>query len=601
MVNTPPPPIRLKDLYNQTIENLDMLNQDIAKIEIKESFSDTCKKSQHLIDEMKGEFLKVASESQDEEWDTFTIALYGETNAGKSTLIEGLRILFEGEMDRDISNCLDMPSPSQDLKTMMADGEIIGDGRSDFTRKVQTCHFSRNGQNFALLDVPGIEGKEVEVIKEIERATKKAHAVFYITAESNPPQSGTLEKIKNHLGAQTEVYAIFNKPINSLEQIENLTEFVAENEKEGLEELDQKMKDALGNHYAGCHTLSAKIGFLAIAKNPTPELEKEQKKFLKEFSREELLEKSQLKHFANFLETQLVVDTQKKIEASNTNKARVILEKCQKTLEDISDHFCSICEKSLKEYLEVEGALQGVLAVSKSKIERNFNNALDKTFNSIRATLYGKIEIEIENSDLQNYFNNVVERQLQELNNVMRDSLQDPIKELEFDIEKIMKRSIKKTNQAIRQSEESQLRAYANLSVESEFNTAALLSGLGGGAAAVFTAINFWNPIGWTIAGFTALASLASFFGLTSDLKSKQREAIDKELRRIKNQIKGDIQTAKEQVFEKLEMLIDHCKLEAEQPSNHFRDLTKCVDASIREIEALEKRYLISRRQNENA
>lgn len=28
------------------------------------------------------------------EWDTFTIAFYGETNAGKSTLIETLRILL---------------------------------------------------------------------------------------------------------------------------------------------------------------------------------------------------------------------------------------------------------------------------------------------------------------------------------------------------------------------------------------------------------------------------------------------------------------------------------------------------------------------------
>ena len=31
------------------------------------------------------------------EWDTFTLAFFGETNAGKSTIIESLRILFKEE------------------------------------------------------------------------------------------------------------------------------------------------------------------------------------------------------------------------------------------------------------------------------------------------------------------------------------------------------------------------------------------------------------------------------------------------------------------------------------------------------------------------
>lgn len=36
------------------------------------------------------EFLK-----NNQEWDSFTIAFYGETNAGKSTLIESLRIYYD--------------------------------------------------------------------------------------------------------------------------------------------------------------------------------------------------------------------------------------------------------------------------------------------------------------------------------------------------------------------------------------------------------------------------------------------------------------------------------------------------------------------------
>lgn len=42
----------------------------------------------------------------------------------------------------------------------LSDGRIIGDGRSDFTRTTQRFDLSVAGQEFALLDVPGIEGTE---------------------------------------------------------------------------------------------------------------------------------------------------------------------------------------------------------------------------------------------------------------------------------------------------------------------------------------------------------------------------------------------------------------------------------------------------------
>jgi len=81
-----------------------------------------------------------------------------------------------------------------------ADGEIIGDGMADFTRETQRYELELDGQPFALLDVPGIEGKEGLVLDQIERAVQTAHAVFYVTNQPAPPQTGdgqhqgTLEK-----------------------------------------------------------------------------------------------------------------------------------------------------------------------------------------------------------------------------------------------------------------------------------------------------------------------------------------------------------------------------------------------------------------------
>lgn len=42
--------------------------------------------------------------AQHAEWDKFTIAFFGETNAGKSTIIESLRILFSEESRQDLLN-----------------------------------------------------------------------------------------------------------------------------------------------------------------------------------------------------------------------------------------------------------------------------------------------------------------------------------------------------------------------------------------------------------------------------------------------------------------------------------------------------------------
>ncbi|MCC9084510.1 hypothetical protein LOS24_12120 [Enterococcus faecium] len=48
------------------------------------------------LDGVKNEVIEnIKSLEENSEWDTFTVAFYGETNAGKSTLIESLRILLK--------------------------------------------------------------------------------------------------------------------------------------------------------------------------------------------------------------------------------------------------------------------------------------------------------------------------------------------------------------------------------------------------------------------------------------------------------------------------------------------------------------------------
>ncbi|GHP90322.1 hypothetical protein VN1203_06360 [Helicobacter pylori] len=169
---------------------------------------------------------ELESLKNNEEWENFTIAFYGETGAGKSTLIECLRMFFKEQskvvqqerFKRLYSNYQNNYQNDERKKqailnelTSLQDGAIIGDGRSDFTLETKSYTLKHNNQSFVLLDVPGIEGNEKKVKQRISDATKKAHAIFYVTKRPTPPQKGeerkegTIEKIQSQLDSQTAI------------------------------------------------------------------------------------------------------------------------------------------------------------------------------------------------------------------------------------------------------------------------------------------------------------------------------------------------------------------------------------------------------------
>ncbi|GHP75651.1 hypothetical protein JP0049_03860 [Helicobacter pylori] len=209
----------IKDLQ-KIFENTDGGDEGLRKFN---------QKALELFKKLESESLKeLESLKNNEEWEKFTIAFYGETGAGKSTLIECLRLFFKepGKMDQqerfkrlyaDVKNSNYVKnyesSERADLEKLQ-DGAIIGDGRSDFTLKTESYTLKHNNQSFVLLDVPGIEGDEKKVKQQISDATQKAHAIFYVTKTPVSPQKGeegkegTIEKIQKQLDSQTEVYTL---------------------------------------------------------------------------------------------------------------------------------------------------------------------------------------------------------------------------------------------------------------------------------------------------------------------------------------------------------------------------------------------------------
>lgn len=81
--------------------------------------------------------------------------------------------------------------------TQLSDGAIVGDGRSDYTQSVNEYTFTEGEKRFAILDLPGIEGKETDVQEQIADGVERAHVVIYVSRQATPPQKGMIRNWHN--------------------------------------------------------------------------------------------------------------------------------------------------------------------------------------------------------------------------------------------------------------------------------------------------------------------------------------------------------------------------------------------------------------------
>ncbi len=234
--------------------------------------------------------------------------------------------------------------------------------------------------------MPGIEGEEQKVIDQISNATQKAHAIFYVTKTPNPPQKGeegkrgTIEKIQRQLDSQTEVWAIYNKPITRPRALKD--GLINENEKESLKILNKEMKNILGEYYMGHQIVSAQMAFYGLSQALIPETDFDEKKqkFLEIFKVEELLYQSHFKQLVEFIAEELFKNSRAKIIQSNCNKALKVVEELQKAIEITIE---KQIVPTIKEMQEHQQEARFNLDRSKEKFISDLkNSALEKSINS---------------------------------------------------------------------------------------------------------------------------------------------------------------------------------------------------------------------------
>lgn len=569
----------LEDTY---IEPLDKAKKNVIELE---SILDHVVKTRSLWQKIIAIFISPIEKTQfinaEKKLSQLTLQAENESNQIKKTVID-----LTAKKDRLIQDHKLLERETNRL-IQYADGQIIGNGKSDFTRDNTEYDFNVNGQEFTLIDVPGIEGDESIVKAPINHAVSKAHAVFYVTKTARPPQThqgditgnkkGTLEKIKEHLGSQTEVWSIYNHPITSPRMLKQ--PLIDDELKAGLAAMDLKLKEELDEKYCQSIVLSARPAFLALTECIVPGSKdaKDQRKLLDFFeSKQKIYEMSGLKNFETELYTNIIHNYKEKIKKSNHNKAYKILENSLVELDEIYDGFSSKAKKIKVEVDSSKSRIDVLLEQFTGSLHADGSRVLSLFRENVEDKIYKKIQADISNDDVKHYLKREMERESAKIEASLKNNVQKNAEEFKTEITKLIKRSNQHLNTITNMKEGIFQNSKFNISIKVD-NGVQLLGLVSSGVGIVTgTLLLASNPVGWTVAfvgGALALAGAiigvakSVWSAFSSDYKmSQQRKAVGKSIDQTVDSIEEGINKMTHTLEEEMGSQMALVKLELDKP-----------------------------------
>ncbi|MDQ7074870.1 MAG: hypothetical protein Q9O24_06890 [Gammaproteobacteria bacterium] len=476
----------------------------------------------------------------------------------------------------------------------LADGGIIGDGRSDYTLNSQSYLVEQKGKKFALLDVPGIEGKEEKVGESIWQAVQKAHAVFYVTGKAAAPQTGdentkgTLEKIKEHLGDQTEVWAIFNKRITNQLQLQK-PQLISSGEKESLRSLDEKMREQLGENYQGSFSVCGLVGFLAVADCLVPgrENSKRKEKFMAKHDEQYLLSYSGMTDFKRMLSEKFVRNFKIKIKRANVNKANEVLKVASSSIEHLrQDRFIPLYEKLLQEADAANYQLDEELNTLKSDLRALSGSYVDGFRSNVRNTMYKKISKDIDNDDFKYELEIAISHAQQEFDEKFPIAIKSKIESFGENIQNIVKRFQQHADEILKLYSSFDPSGFSkgfslDVNIDNGVNVMALVGTVIGVVGLVFTPVG-WAAIAIGVVGlvFSFYKSVRSFFSSNYKM-SQQRKSTDDNICVVAEEIECTVDRNIEDAVPNIESQLEVLKEVLKTPVDNTKAINDVLGESI--------------------
>lgn len=497
---------------------------------------------------------------------------------------------------------------SMPLLLEYSDGVIIGDGRPDFTRETQRYIFDNGGAPIVLLDVPGIEGGEAGVKAHIDRAVQTAHAVLYVTGKAARPQhgdkeDGTLEKIKRHLGPQTEVWAVFNKRVAAVMPLRNAAGLFA-NDADGIADLDRGLSEALAGNYRGVLPVSAYPAFLALADRlPPPQALVDagqdrsgaRRKFMAEFDAGDLLDKTGFAALAAHLTT-MAMDAPRKIRQANVFKANQSL---RTVVEELDRHATSLeahARKVIAETKAAQGKVDTAASRLRSGLQSDAADALRAFKTSVRRDAYALINGGIGNDALKERLEESMETHVA----VLQESLAKRSRATMAAFQKSVTATAERFSKHLRDLGElanGQTRGMPassfslDLKVDNGVNVVGLVTTALGTVALVMA-----GPAGWIVITLSALGIVISLAKALRSLvdddykKAQQRKAVDENLERATASLKRDMESSEGKVIEALGSACNDVKKRLGVPQKDVKAKAAVLRLSTTRLDALSAR-----------
>ena len=480
------------------------------------------------------------------------------------------------------------------------DGVIIGDGQSDFTRESTSYEFTANGNKFVLLDVPGIEGKETLVREPIMQAVRKAHAVFYVTRKADPPQKGdektgskgTLEKIKEHLGAQTEVWTIFNKSIKSAEQL-RAPQLVNAGEIESLKVLDDEMLKQLGKqHYAGSLSVSAFPAFVASTDHFVPgnAKSKDRSKFLAVMDATEILKKTGIQLLAEKIGSDMVESAKEKIRKSNFNKANEAVRQLKESVSDLNKTtFKPLFNKLEDQARDSTSQLESATDSLKHNIESAAMSLIKKKRDTVRKKIYRNIDSDIDNDGFKYYLDDYITEGTEEIKKEFPGEIENQIKTFQNEVNDIAAQFQEHVQEFLDDaSMTGDMDFSLNIKIDNGVSTIGLISSAIGAAILLLIPGPGWVALAVGIVGILISAFKAIRSSLSSDYKkAQQRKAADENIDKIFRSIESSHISQLEENMQKLADSLTHIKKRFQLPAQQAELITSSLKDSARQLELL--------------
>ena len=546
------------DIFKKNIE--DEEQQKIVQLDILKSTIEQKRKDFSFWQKLVFMFKKLDEEKvlHTQELQLFQI------KAGNKVKLEAIAselLKLSAELNARLSDRAQVESSFAQLVPLQ-DGNIIGNGCSDFTLQSHIYRFTANGQKFQLIDVPGIEGDEAQVMSAIESSVKKAHAVFYVTRAATPPgsgsegQEGTIDKIKRQLGRQTEVWAIYNKSATNPQVLQGET-LINKNDSIGLIEMEKSLTKTLGSEtYKGYISVSGMPAFLASASCFAPNSPhiKSREKFLTAMSAKEILKRSGMDEFLQFILTDICHNFQKKIRNANLKKIHGCLQEGIDHLHQARENFANAAKKLETQVKSASSQIDTLLSGTTQKLKSECHDQLTEMKTSMRARIYNYIESDQSNDDFKERLTSEIEKLKTSVGKNLEARFAKVFEMFKHEASEIIKKNQKNVDEILRYTIDDpfstlKLSFNTDFKMENGINMVGLISTLGGAAALVWASFLASNPVGWTTAAvlgavglvFSFYKAVRSFF--SSDYKKEQqRKSTDENL---------------DQVFTKLTEMLD--------------------------------------------